>query len=301
LLIFAVMLGASLQRDRIFPLYLIFDYLTPLSTFGLNGPPLKHFQHLWAVMVEMQIYLLFPFLHRFGREQGTRYLVGIVSLLLVLRLMGWLVTGTAQTVSYWTIFGRLDQFVIGMLLAEFSHRNEGRFRNPLWLAGALAVVYGTMLWLDRLGGFYGNGIPSPNPIWIARPLIEAAAWGSLVVAYLHTSFTPGRLGARVLSRLGEISYSIYVVHLLVFWSAWPFVEQFTFAQDLELNAVLNGVLIVLPLTCALSFATYRLVERPFLRMRRHYLSPLPVPLPANAGEEAVTESRPGSARSRGPA
>jgi peptidoglycan/LPS O-acetylase OafA/YrhL len=115
-------------------------------------------------------------------------------------------------------------------------------------------------------------------------VIEALAWGAVVVAYLHTSLTPGQLGSRLLSRLGEVSYSIYVVHLLVLWSVWRFLEKFTFVDDPWWNALLNGVLVVLPLTCALSFATYRLVERPFLRMRRHYLIPIAPAQPAGPPE-----------------
>ena len=283
LLIFAVMLAASIQPQRTSALYLAFDYLTPLSTFGHNGTSLPMIAQLWSVLIEVQIYLLFPFLHRFQRESGNRYLLGLIALLVVLRGLAWLVSGSAQPIGYWTIFGRLDQFAIGMLLADWSRANRRRLTSPAWFIAALAVMYAVALWFDRLGGFYGDGPASHNAIWVVRGTIEAAAWGAVVVTYLHTSLTPGKFTSRVLGRLGEVSYSIYVMHLIVLQSASTYLVRLSFVANPPWDALLKAGLIVLPMTVALSFATYALIERPFLRMRRHYLRPLP----ASASQPAL--------------
>ena len=275
LLVFAVLLGASIQREEITSANLFWNYLTPLSTLRPSGPPLVHFPQLWSVLIEMQIYLLFPLLHRFGREEGQRYFFGVVGLMILTRLLAWAVTGSAQPLAYWTIFGRLDQFAIGVLLAEVHARGPTRFRNPLWLLGALAFLYIVLLELDQIGGFYGGtGYPSHSRVWIIRPALEAVAWGTVVITYLQSAFSFGRWGSLALNRLGEVSYSIYVMHLIVLWALWGYVGGIRIADNPWWNALGHGVLFVLPATCAVSFVTYRLVERPFLRMRRRYLVPL---------------------------
>ncbi|HAP74742.1 MAG TPA: hypothetical protein DCR14_01505, partial [Acidimicrobiaceae bacterium] len=81
---------------------------------------------LWSVSVEFAFYLVFPFLLRFLQRYGVRYLLGLVLLLNALRLMASATNpDTVRDLSYWTIVGRLDQFLLGMAAAWVLRRGWG--------------------------------------------------------------------------------------------------------------------------------------------------------------------------------
>jgi peptidoglycan/LPS O-acetylase OafA/YrhL len=76
------------------------------------------------------------------------------------------------------------------------------------------------------------------------------------------------LGGGVFHVLGELSYSIYLIHLLVLTPVAAFVIV-RFGQDLDAPLRFAIVLvIVLPVVCALSWITYNLIEMPGQKMGR---------------------------------
>jgi hypothetical protein len=64
-----------------------------------------------------------------------------------------------------------------------------------------------------MGGFHHlDGTPSKSPLWIFIPTAEAITWGSLIAFYEGATFRlPGWLD-RALAKVGEWSYSIYLLH-----------------------------------------------------------------------------------------
>ena len=275
LLVFAVFLGAARSGQQIPPLTVLLNHLIPISSFGFEGPPLVNFSQLWSVAVEFQIYLLFPFFLRFANHYGDRYLLAFMGLLLVVRLLVWASTETVQMLAYGSIFGRADQFLIGLIAGRLYRRRGDLLGNPAWLVLACAVELVTIWGFDRLGGMYGNGYPSRSPIWIAWPTVEALSWSFVLLAYVSSRWSFGAAFERAAAWLGAISYSIFVMHLLVFWAWQPRIgAQLVLHADPWLNALLKGGLIVLPSTIAVAAATYYLIERPFFRYQRSYLTPI---------------------------
>lgn len=276
LLVFAVFLGAARMREQISPSSLLFDHLLPISSFGFSGPQLVHFPQLWSIAVEFQIYLLFPFFLRFAERYGVRYWIVFIGLLLTTRLLVWSATETVQVLAYGSVFGRLDQFLVGLMAGRLYRSRDSVLSNPLFLVLACVVALGAVWTFDRLGGYYGNGYPAKHPMWIVWPLVEALAWAFVTLAYVNSRFSPGRRIGKALAWLGLISYSIFVMHFLVLyaWKPWIGVSLLLNA-DPWLDALLKGVLIVLPSTVLVAAMTYYLVERPFLRYQGTYLVDAP--------------------------
>lgn len=157
-------------------------------------------------------------------------------------------------------------------------------------AGAVFVTFSVFYWwLDRSGGFYLRpSYPSPSMLWIVLPTVEGLAYASLI-AWYDTSFKPSVHGVSAfVGRIGELSYSIYLLHVFFVFRAAAFIHTRVRAIDsfpMALGwAVLFFFLMLIP--AALS---YRYVESPFLRMRRRYVVD-PV-----ASTEARPTSRPGKA------
>lgn len=243
------------------------------ETIGLS----PYFQQMWTIWVELQFYLLFPFLLMFARRYGDRYLCGLLGLLLLLRCLVYAASGEVRYLAYETLFGRLDQFVVGMLMGR-RWLARGLDRDPsvaglhaLWLLPAgLLVLMGLHVFSLRVGF-----AELKSAVWTVWPLLEAAMWAVFVWVYLQARW-PGPVGikARIdqaLAGLGAISYSTYVFHNLVLaaYHAHAGVVPFTGLE--RLDTILTGALCVLPLALLVAAVTYHLIEKPFLSLRRGYL------------------------------
>ncbi len=176
-----------------------------------------------------------------------------------------------RELSYWSIVGRIDQFLLGMLAGIF-YRNKftaGRALDNLAVAAfsfVLLLLYG----FNQLGGGGSN-----NYLWIFWPTLEAAAWALFLIGYLSLARHFYSWLSKLLVALGTISYSIYMGHYLVLdyflRHDW---DSLLSLPDPIARAALNTFLLMLPLVLALSTATYFCVERPFLRRRKKYMQPL---------------------------
>src|SRR5262249_8410789 len=106
----------------------------------------------WTVLIELQMYLVFPFLVRFRRRYGPMYLVGLVAVLVAIRAHLWVLTHNVQTVSYFTVIGRADQFLLGMLAFDVSRRWSKQLGTPAVFAVLLVLWCLIMHGFNRLGG-----------------------------------------------------------------------------------------------------------------------------------------------------
>jgi peptidoglycan/LPS O-acetylase OafA/YrhL len=164
----------------------------------------------WAVAIELQCYLVFPFLIAFSNARGSIFLFQVIVVALVMRLLAVLVGASPSDLSYWTVVGRIDQFCLGMVAARWSVENEWSHLRDAWFMLAAAVAF-VMLWgLNHVGGF-----PVVASWKVAWPTIEGAVWACFIVTYLTFGRTlPSWLSVPA-ARLGEISYSLYLMHFVV--------------------------------------------------------------------------------------
>lgn len=272
---------------RIYPLYLFWIFLI----FNLHPQnrtqdlflalfpflDLKHsdmiqsLSTLWSVVIEMQIYLLFPFLKRFYDER-RHYAYGIIGLFLVIRLLVYFGQGSTTNLAYWTIFGRLDQFMIGFALGNlYVDGVFNRFRHWSVLPICLILLVGVIKVFNLLGGgdvFTGT---LKEPLWIIWPALEGTAFAVVIIAYMASEIKFPSWLDRALSRLGELSYSLYVVQFLVIVAVTPFRTHFMIEGYPIFSLILTWGGLVLPVSLAVSWITYTFIERPFLGLRHIYV------------------------------
>ncbi|MEO5723646.1 MAG: acyltransferase [Ilumatobacteraceae bacterium] len=250
----------------------VLPYLTLHATPPLAVADLGAFGALlWTISVEFTFYLIFPFLIRFLRTSGPLYLLGLLAVMNALRLVSAGLNATnIRDLAYWTILGRLDQFVVGMLVGWVVVRRPvvlGRLaRGGVLLAAGAALLIGIFVY-NRNGGWLATA--AWKSVW---PLIEGLLWGSLVWAYLQASARwTGRVG-RTAAWSGVISYSAYLLH----YALVVLIAKHTphLADDPLRNALLVTALVIIPATAALSTLTYLVIERPFMQMRVRYLTNL---------------------------
>lgn len=115
----------------------------------------------WSITVEMHFYVLLPLLMAISRRSGVAPLALVVAAI-ALRAAVFVSRGEVQSLAYYTIFGRVDQFTLGIVA----------FHVRSWLRGrhGVAVIVGTGFCafyyaFDRAGGFFEmGGSPSPSPL-----------------------------------------------------------------------------------------------------------------------------------------
>lgn len=272
---------------RVFPLfivwatyYLIATGADPLEFVGgalLLLKPKAAPDVGWSLVIEFQFYLMLPFLVLFFNRYGRRYLIALLAMSVLLKGMIWIQRGTVQDVAYWTIFGHVDQLLCGMLAATWidAARLRRRAYAVAMLVAALVLLVVVYHQFNLRGGFWDYGqYPSKTPLWIALPVIEGILYAMLLIGYLNAALPMPRLIDRALARFGEISYSTYMCHMFVINTAAVVLAWFGWEGGSFPEALLIGLLIVLPACLALSAVTYQLIERPFLALRKNYLVPL---------------------------
>jgi peptidoglycan/LPS O-acetylase OafA/YrhL len=242
----------------------IIGLLTPLSShYPAEAAP------LWSVALELQFYLIFPFLYPRLERHGWRGYAAVFGFLLMTRALVYGFTGTAHHVAYFSMFGALDAFMCGFLANKLARR-----RFPAYVPAIVFLIFCAVLAIAFRHYFfhvdYGNVAnlyaPSQSRLWIIWPPIQGAFCAVLVASYMASEW---RL-PRAVAWIGEISYSVYawqnfVIYALAIHLAprLPFITPYSFGLICAAGAVAFGA------------ASYYVIERPFLGMRVRYLQDRP--------------------------
>ena len=220
----------------------------------------------WSIAVELHFYLVLPLL-LFLKRQNLKWLGLILLLAVAFRAYVYFLSGEVQSLAYWTIVGRIDQFVLGIV--AFSLRQYFTKRHAV--VGLIAVVFLSVYYLfDLAGGFYLlDGYPSKSAIWIVLPLIEGIAFASMI-AWYETSFAhhAGTV-SNAISKIGEYSYSIYLLHVFVVFRAADLIHK----NLIDISNFYVALLISFLMFAAMipvGFLSMKFIEAPFLKLRRPY-------------------------------
>jgi len=202
----------------------------------------------WSVSAEFACYLTFPLLVRYSLI--TRKATAIALVLLAVAGLTWIqLTRHTFNVTYDLGAPRaFFSFSLGCVLYRYreSLLQLLSFIPPLLLQSLVVAGVATAFIVNAMPLLY-------IPLWILliasftyehTPLARALSWGPLV-------------------QLGEMSYSLYMVHAIILW---PLLQAKTIAPNL-LQAFISWppvliLITILSATIALSTLTYRYVENP---------------------------------------
>ncbi len=221
----------------------------------------------WSITVEFHFYLLLPvFLWLLAKSKWGPLILVVAAL--ILRYCLWATQGEVQWFSYWTIVGRIDQFALGMVF--YYCRGWIKGRHVLALATAVWFVAFYHYFNVRGGYFHMPSYPSPSRLWVIIPTMEALGYGLLITWY-DNSFQHSTQGvSKWLGRIGEYSYSIYLLHFFVVFQAAGWVSEYIMPLHNFYQALLWGLvgflLMLIP-----AYFSYRFIELPFLKFRRGYI------------------------------
>ena len=222
----------------------------------------------WTVVVEFQFYFLFPFLLVFKKKYGIRYFFGLIIMMVSMRIGIWWLKGSVQELSYWTIFGRIDQFIFGMIGYEIYFRYKKFLAQPLIFF--LVLFFGIFLFhkFNIIGGLEGT---NSFALWIYLPTLEGAFYAFIIASYLALNLQIPKILDKLLAWLGMLSFSLYMNHMLVILFMSKLLTRLGWTFDDFGGGMTFSLLICAPLVILCSVGTYYLIERPFLSLRRNYL------------------------------
>jgi peptidoglycan/LPS O-acetylase OafA/YrhL len=237
--------------------YLTFNLIPGPTLNGYKNASVIYANVFWSLRVEWMFYLLYPLLAVFARSvrrqlvlaalAGTLYVaLPIVRPHLAVRDgFGTFGLGTLEYFNFYLI----SYFSFGMLVASLKKRFA-----PAWTRGVPASVSGIGVVIFLLCFLAPKASPVEGGL-LAYPL--------LLIVFGNSFF--GLLRFRPLVLLGQLSYSMYLLHAIVLYSADRIMARFVDVAHMSSMAFWlitagTGIVVVL-----LSAFSYRYFEAPFMK------------------------------------
>lgn len=206
--------------------------------------------HLWSLGVEIQFYLLLPFLYwLFSKIRGSYFIVLLGSLAAC-----FYVVEVSPKTAFFMLPFRLWEFLLGYGIAKLVfHGTLGKNEAMRWLgvAGLILLLAIPMIKVDGNAVNFIQGHPGLSALSVCLATALILGFGlPPVVENLRI--------AGWLEKLGQYSYSIYLIHfpLIVLFLYKPFSGTVLHAEAYWQTAVLVGSIIIL------SKAMYTFIENP---------------------------------------
>lgn len=241
-------------------------YLANVTVFF--GVPIQ-FPVLWSLAVEEHFYLIWPTAVR----NMSRRAIGVVAVVIavastLVRVITWSMDRNFFAHYTWMV---ADGLALGSLLAVLMRGPLGTRKGLLWIllsvtvAGLAPVLVDFLIHRPLAGGSLH--------ITAVNLLSMAAVAGSLL---LGTSAWRGLVQHRILTFFGEISYGLYLIHMLIFnvfdnlqHLFFPRVPSFKGHFDvMTIRFLISGSIAIL-----LAVLSRRYFEERFLRLKDRELSP----------------------------
>lgn len=248
---------------RIFPLYGLTLFLYWVSGEYSMETVVGHLllidgrEHFWAIPVEFQYYLIIPILALLAVSCSPSVLITILLALTAHAVLSGVADPEMVFASSLGIGPKLLPFLLGSILAlsvstfpPKSTRSGAQGPDLISIACFLTLLLSTCLYRGLRAGDLAVG-------W---SILVSLSIGGSVVGMVWSSLHPARLAARCLGTrplvfLGEISFSLYLLH-------WPIIKL---VKNLVLAPPCLAAWLSLVFSVGVAAFSYRLIEVPGIR------------------------------------
>ncbi len=174
---------------------------------------------------------------------------------------------------YFAPYSRLPEFILGCLIAALYRQIEARAPSPSEKRGGQALIWVSMLTVAGLTLVIAQ--PS-NPVPFLQFLHMNFGFAIPVALLIfclarYRSTVSAALSSKVMVQLGDASYSIYLMHIVIIPAAH--LQVFIVGQSAAITSrALIHLGVALLITIGLSLITFRLIEVPARRRLRRVLT-----------------------------
>ena len=269
---------------RILPVYygllVVLTFLNPARNFTFvlislvflsNMAPLLNvpmqYGPLWSLSVEEHFYLGWPLIvFLFSPTALTIISSAVVLLEPLVRLWGFARGSDIFGLSWY----RFDGLALGSLAAIFAQSRYRSRRSLTAFAIISAVIAGAFSIVGHPFGIWTRTHPVGAALQFTCSELIFIAFIAIVVAWSGTQFTL-LLRVPVLRFLGEISYCLYVVHVLIFqlWDELIKYGMFSFASQSRLDRICLSFLLHSPINRRCGHVT-SVSRESHLRLKRNF-------------------------------
>ncbi len=228
---------------------------TGSSYFDAAGRP-SFVRHLWSVAVELQFYVICPFVVAWTVRRSRRVAVAGIAIAIAASatLMGVLYSSPDPSRAYFGTDTRIGALLSGVLVAVVMHSLRDReLRRATLLratgcAGVVVLVAAALFGQETARWMYPFGF-----------LAVQAGTGAVIAASVFGLWPEPILRHATLRWFGKRSYGIYLWH-------WPLAVMLRPGIDVAWPRPVTAAVVIAG-GCLLGALSYRWVERPFLVYR----------------------------------
>lgn len=236
-------LQGTILRSAFFVSNLLFAQGNSYFGAKLSENPLLH---TWSLAIEMQFYILLPFILWFFRNK-LRIILPVIIIATTAYSTYHLYVLENKSAMYFSLAARIPEFLVGAYAGVLFKEglNLKRGLNNLLAFISLAVLLCCAFFINEDSNFPG---------YLA--LIPCTASGILLV--LKNNAVSDFFSHKIPVYIGEMSYSLYLWH-------WPILAFLRYMND-TYTLHLDEIIFVISLTFILSWFSYNLIEKNFRKI-----------------------------------
>lgn len=224
------------------PLFLAnFYFWSERGYFG-GETDLKPLIHLWSLSIEAQFYLIFPIFLLLITKSRNLFFVLLFSALVISLIASFYVTLIHFDTAFYFPITRAWELLIGVVAALFIWKRPFKINchtaDFISLTGLLLILYAIITFNETTLFPYLNA------------LIPTTGAFLFIITSDNSKFCRYIFSSKIFVFIGTLSFSLYLWH------------QPIFALSKHLNVFADNLTAIIALIFFLSYASYRLVEKP---------------------------------------
>lgn len=203
----------------------------------------KPLLHTWSLSVEIQFYLTWPILLFAIMKVTNRIVLATVALATIGGVASVLYLKIDSSGAFFLTPFRIHEFLFGAVIVLIERSKVSKsWYHAAYILGLALIAYSVFFFDIKTTLFPGFSA-----------MVPAAGAALMIYGGANTKFAIP-FSSVVARKIGEISYSLYLVH-------WPLVVFTNYVVFGKISAL--GIIGLLASTFVLAYALYALVEKPF--------------------------------------
>ena len=244
---------------------LMYLFLIPNFTLGAFNSSFPHIGQLWSIGVEEHFYLVWPFVFIFSKRNLLKSMVLFFITVLVIKTSVWLYfrfsENDVSTVIFWSktlATEKLECMSIGGIFSFFFFNHEKQVKS--FFSSSLITLISVL--------FIFIGINFTPPILQdGMHVVYSFLFVFIIANSMSNSILIKLFEFKFFNYLGQISFGIYVYHLIIVTAVISILSEFNL-DSISFN--LLAYLFSLLFTFFVSYLSYNYFERYFLKLKSNF-------------------------------